>query len=342
MEHHCILKPAVDFIEQFALGQNISKEDALSMISDECNRVWKTKSEKPKASLSINDATALIYNVNFSLTMYQSHRSFCFPSGLIFPTRNAIDSFKNTLHPPVLICELKSSVSFEMLLEETARALIYLNTSTDPSNGHNHFHLTGKFGVDGSGSHKIRHQIIDIEKVCDETPHLDSSDSILLSCYVPLSLTLNDEIVWENPLPNSTVYARPVSLTRCKEKRIVLEKELEPILYSIKRQPLAFQIDELKSVSCVTECSMVDGKMVDLLMGDSGAFCHYCTFSRSECNDIFSISNGFYINKSYESCNEAWQNILCSDKPLTSNERQGQCHEPIIKSDLFCFFCFAF
>ena len=138
---------------------------------------------------------------------------------LIFPTRNAIDSFKNTLHPPILSCELKCSVSFKMLLEETARALIYLNTSTDPSHGHNHFHLTGKFGVDRSGSHKIRHQIIDIENVCDETPHLDSSDvkSILLSCYVPLSLTLNGEILWENPLLNSTVYARPVSLTQCNE-----------------------------------------------------------------------------------------------------------------------------
>lgn len=337
-----ILQEAVKYIEGYAAEQNISKEEALSMISNECKRVWKYREEKPKGSMSVDDATALIYNVNLSSRQYQMIRSLCLPHGLLFPTRNDVDKFKKSLHPPIFSCQIKSSVDFDHLLRDTARSLIdlqFLDSQTQALAVQKQFSLVGKFGIDGSGAHKIRHQIIDHEKILDETPHLDPSkiDSILLSCYVPLTLTMNDNIVWENPVPNSTVFARPVSLTRCKEIRPVIEKELEPIFNSLKRQPTFSQIDEVTTVSFRTECSMVDGKMVDIIQGDSGAFCHYCTSTKSDCNDLLNISNGFNINKNYQSCLDAWQKVVESNKPLPSSERQGQCHEPIVKNDLFCF-----
>ena len=43
-----ILQEAVKYIEGYAAEQNISKEEALSMISNECKRVWKYREEKPK------------------------------------------------------------------------------------------------------------------------------------------------------------------------------------------------------------------------------------------------------------------------------------------------------
>ena len=66
--------------------------------------------------------------------------------------------------------------------------------------------MTGKFGLDGSGTHKIRHQKIDSEKVLDETPHLDpnlAKTSVLLVCWCPILVSQGDEI-WTNPVPNST------------------------------------------------------------------------------------------------------------------------------------------
>ena len=125
-----------------------------------------------------------------------------------------------------------------MLLAETAQSLMSLyfqNTSHDQAD----ICLTGKFGVDGSGSHKIRQQLINIEKANDETPHLhpEHLNTIILNCYVPLSLTAGTQTVWENPLPNSNIYARPVSLTRGKEERTVLKEELVPIFEVIKRSP---------------------------------------------------------------------------------------------------------
>ena len=331
-----ILGDAVKFIEDFAYDQNVSKEDALELIYNECNRVWKTKSIKPEATLPVDDATALIYNANFSTNQYQMLRSICLPHGLVFPTRNTIDFMKQTLHPPIFSCELKASVDFEMLLADTAKSLISLNFE-NISNDQADFCLTGKFGVDGSGSHKIRHQLINPEKADDETPHLDPEqlNTIILNCYVPLSLTVGRQTVWENPQPNSTIYARPVSLTRAKEEQSVLRKELVPIFDVIKRSP-CIPVNDMYQVTCKTECSMIDGKMVGLIQGDTGAFCHLCTASRSDCNNDLQICNGFDINKEYETCLKSWLDIVNSEAKLQSSERKGQCHEPIIQSNLFC------
>ena len=330
-----ILSDAVRFIENFACNQNVSKEEALDMISAECERVWKKKSTKPEAALPLIDATALIYNVNLSCNQYQMLRSICYPHGLIFPTRNTIDSMKTTLHPQILSCELKASVDFEMLLADTAKSLISLHFQNTPHD-QDDICLTGKFGVDGSGSHKIRQQLINIEKANDETPHLNPEqlNTIILNCYVPLSLTAGTHTVWENPLPNSTIYARPVSITRAKEERTVLEKELVPIFDVIKRSP-CIPVGNLH-VTCKTECSMMDGKMVGIVQGDTGAFCHLCTASRTDCNDDLHILNGFDIDRDYQTCMQSWQDMLNSDVKLQSSERKGQCHEPIIQSNLFC------
>ena len=54
-----------------------------------------------------------------------------------------------------------------------------------------------------------------------------------------------------------------------------------------------------------TQCSMIDGKMGGLLQGDTGAFCHFCTSTRSDANDMQYIEKGFHINKNYESCRRA-------------------------------------
>ena len=82
---------------------------------------------------------------------------------------------------------------------------------------------------------------------------------------------------------------------------------------------------------------MVDGKMVSLLQGDSGAFCHMCHTSRADANDVTTISNGFKITKDYDSCKVAWDKLSSGEISYNSKERQGQCHEGILQSDLFCF-----
>ena len=101
--------------------------------------------------------------------------------------------------------------------------------------------LVAKTGIDGSGCHKVRHQIINTELSIDENPHLDPTiySNYLLCCMSPLSLLKcrpdGEKIkIWENPSPNSIFYALPISLVRAKESRPVIEKEFDFLFSQIK------------------------------------------------------------------------------------------------------------
>ena len=333
-----ILKKMVDAVEAFATEQKIAREDALDLIVEECNRSWNTSIISTKVSIPELDATALVYNLDLSIHQYQMLRTLCLSHGVSFPVRNAIDKVKKTLHPDITSYQLKSSVNPTSLLQETAASLVKIS-KTEEIGGT--FHLIGKFGVDGSGSHKIRQQLIETSLAANETPHLDPTkcNSFLLSCYVPLVLHQNDTAIWTNPVPNGTCYARPVSLTRAPEERGVLAIELEPSFEVIRDdyEATVLQEGEQVKVLCKTECSMMDGKMVSLLVGDSGAFCHLCHVIRATANDPTLIAAGFDITKDYASCKEAWDKLVAGDIAYSSHERQGQCHENIAKTDLHCF-----
>ena len=163
-----------------------------------------------------------------------------------------------------------------------------------------------KFGLDGLGGHKIWHQSIDLDEVFEETPHLDppaAKTSVLLVCWCPISIFQGDVEIWKNPVPNSTAYARPVALIRTKEERGVLDAEVPgwtPFLTDYQGE--AVVDGHAVNVLHNTNWSIINGKMVGLLQGDSGAFCHLCTTSRLAANDTTLIEEGFTIEKDYNTC----------------------------------------
>lgn len=87
-------------------------------------------------------------------------------------------------------------------------------------------------------------------------------------------------------------------------------------------------------LSVHTELSMVDGKMVDLIQGDSGSFCHYCNATRAQANDLTCIMQGFVIEKSVEEMREKWEQIESGEMAYSDPERAGQCHEPLNKKTI--------
>ena len=96
--------------------------------------------------------------------------------------------------------------------------------------------------MDGSGSHRARHQRVDRAKSLEENPHLDpeSYKNYLLTCFCPLTLTVVKDNgleveIWVNPSPNSMSYTRPLSLIRAAESREVIEKEFSDTLSEISK-----------------------------------------------------------------------------------------------------------
>ena len=93
-----------------------------------------------------------------------------------------------------------------------------------------------------------------------------------------------------------------------------------------KKQPSSLVI-------CKTECSMIDAKMVSLLQGNSGAFCHLCDVSCAETNDVGLIKRGFIITKDFESTRGAWEKANAGAIANNHAERKGQCHPNLVQAD---------
>lgn len=101
-------------------------------------------------------------------------------------------------------------------------------------------HLEAKSGIDGSGNHRARHQMVDSSKSLEENPHLDPNiyKNYLLTCICPLTLSSRKEdgtmtLIWKNSSPNSISFTRPISLIRTCETRTVIEKEFSGLFEEI-------------------------------------------------------------------------------------------------------------
>ena len=145
-----ILGEALSAIETFADEQRVSRENALRMVVDECNRKWHTDISPHVNTIPVDDAVSLIHNVNLSVNQYQMMRTMCLPFNVVFPTRNDVDGAKVKFHPPITSYQLKSEVNVKDLLRETADSVVELSSASEDTAG-TVVTLVGKFGVDGSG-----------------------------------------------------------------------------------------------------------------------------------------------------------------------------------------------
>ena len=87
-----------------------------------------------------------------------------------------------------------------------------------------------------------------------------------------------------------------MTLVKAKETRETVKEYFQPSLQKLASlDSSGISSDDGIQISVRTEISMVDGKMVDILVGDSGAFCHYCHTTRNEANDLLHILQRFQI-----------------------------------------------
>ena len=262
----------------------------MELINERCNTKWN-KIEKKKSDIPIPTACALIYNINWSVRQYQELRLALINHSFNLPPRNNIDLFKmNILLKSIAVESTKTYCDLsEPILQTTGSFLENSNNNVENAI----LSLESKFGLDGSGSHARRHQLMQGD--------IEDCNNYIGAFWSPLILKMDNEVVWENPLPNSILYCRPVCLIREKENKESIFKHFKLIIdtaVNIERNGLLLEYAGSSiPLNINIEISMVDGKMVDILQGDSGSFCHYCYVSRQEANDLTCILQGFLITK---------------------------------------------
>ena len=166
-------------------------------------------------------------------------------------------TYKATLLPQsVESDEIQTGCDSKELVAETVNAI--LKISAPLAVGVGPLKVIAKYGLDGSGSHNVRHQ----QSSSEEEPS-KADPSYIGSFWCPLEIKdTNGETIWTNPLPNSPIYARPVSLVRAKENRENVAEYFEPTLVKLQ------ELETTQSTTSTgvqfmvkTEVSMVDGKM---------------------------------------------------------------------------------
>ena len=332
------MKPKIDNLIEFAEEQGVSYEDVLDLLAER-----SSKKKKNVIQIPTDAATSFFFNEGFSARSWTELRLFLKQFNVELPTRNTIDTEKTKLHPKITSHEIKSFVHYKDLIEDTVKGLLTVSGYTVKPN--EKLTLAGKIGLDGSGNHRVRHQLVDYSKSLEENPHLDPENhkNYLLMCFCPLQLSSmeNDgtlQVIWKNNEPNSIAYTRPLTLIRTSENRDVIEKEFSELFSEImthKMQDISInsQIDIIVKIN--NTFSMVDGKLANYLQGDSGAPCHYCGQTVANINNIINIMKGFNITKNYESCQSIWADVEKGEIAWKNPKRQGQCHKPLIEIKFF-------
>ena len=75
--------------------------------------------------------------------------------------------------------------------------------------------------------------------------------------------------------------------------------------------------------------SMMDLKMVSIVQGDGGAYCHYCYSTKKEGNDLSIILEGFNINKELAELEEIWQLLDAGEMKYDDEGRAGMTKAPL-------------
>ena len=215
-----ILDSIIKQIEDASTEQNIESQLLLNKLVERSQTKWG-KEKQTRTVVPVEDACAMIYNVNLSLQQYQKIRIIRKEFGNDLPPRNEIDMYKKTLMCEFKVESTKTSCEF-YTLKETIESLIKIN-SVSLSDDDN-VHVDGKLGIDGSGSHQIHHQLAeneegDTDDGIDNNGEKKCETNYIGIFWCPLTIKLNDSIVWSNILPNSTMYSRPLCLMREKENR---------------------------------------------------------------------------------------------------------------------------
>ncbi|CAL4224806.1 unnamed protein product, partial [Meganyctiphanes norvegica] len=150
-----------------------------------CN---KYKKQKPEIIIPTEDATAFYFNEKYSTRSWTELRLFLLKFNVKLPKRNDIDIEKKNLHPTIISQEIKSFVHYPDLIDDTVQGILKV-TAHNVKTG-DILELDAKTGIDGSGSHRARHQKVDSAKSLEENPHLNPEihKNYLLTCFCPLSL----------------------------------------------------------------------------------------------------------------------------------------------------------
>ena len=237
--------------------------------------------------LTPEEALSLIITTKSSKSTYLAYRAVAKQcKANIYPAWNTILSAKQACYPDknaIIVNEVEAEIKLQDLLDLTIRRICELQAEVIEQYSSDKLVLFCKWGIDGSSGQSNCRQLV---KNCKD------DSSVLICSLVPIQLRdLNDDtkILWQNPVPSSTKFCRPIKFKFCKETPETTLTETE----NIKNQ-----INDLhdfwyngKNIKFKLVLSMLDGKICNVLSGTKSTLsCYICKATPNEMNNLQNVN----------------------------------------------------
>ena len=260
------------------------------------------KQQAPCASLSAEEALALMNRINLSVRKYKIMRKFT-PN--VYPPYDKVAEVKASCYPKeegeIQVTESSASVDFRALVKHTITRICEESIEVFEALDYDKIKriaFEAKVGSDGTNG-------VSAFKMKSSVPL--HGRNIYVSCLVPLCLRAYFEggrtfLIWNNPSPGSTKFCRPIQFEFCLEtkEKIVAERELlEKCFKNIPPLELCLHGQYGNEVHVVITCkpedfsyTMIDGKVANAITGTpSNMTCRACKAKPSEMNNIDMLLN---------------------------------------------------
>lgn len=227
----------------------------------------------------------------------------------LYPTYSSLINLKKTCYPEnVEVTEKGAEVDIFSLLEHTTKRILEtLNDKKINEIKNKKLTLLGKWGMDGaSGQQKTRQKWLSevivearkVQEIHDESNSKEdeatSDGSSFLVTFSPLQLKAENEVIWQNPKPNSTLYCRPIKFSfHSESNKLVMETYEYYTMQLNKVKTYCFEFScILFEIDFDIKFTMSDGKVHNIISGQRASnSCNICLVGPKNINKISYVIN---------------------------------------------------
>ena len=352
-----ITKPLIEMLKTF-IETNEFTLSLIELLDYLSYRVKEKKENVPQISFSPLEAVSFMHRMVLSKEQMPQTRYFLKQKGIDFPTTNQLLPVRQSLRP--LTCSILDDkgrgVDIKQLAEHTLVSIVRVVREDFPQQPLDKLTFYLKDGGDGAGtmpalkSKKNRDDDDDDGSDTEgdgESDEEEEADHIFQYGIIPLKLVRNvdgnQQILWQNKVPNSARSLRPIYLIR------EVETDAELLDFVIKRTDqarndlntngLCITLDnEIHNILCVMKDTMKDLKFKKCISGLGGADCILCKSKVNDWTNLQKIEDGFKIDRSYEDTQTIFNDVLDNNgniriQPKDFETRSGVTQKPLTDSD---------
>lgn len=232
-----------------------------------------------------DEALALYVDTGLTTNAYKQIRKASMKKGHYeYPSYHCLAKSKKSCYPPeedIVVTETRAEINLQALLNKTVGRLVQAQKEVikrvQPSST---LTLICKWGCDGSSGHSNYKQKFENAE--------DTDEFLFVFSFVPIRLIDNNDVIWQNPRPSSTMYCRPIKFIFAKETTELTKTETNRILEEVDNltETVCDLGDFQISVKHVLLLTMTDGKVCNALTETlSSQKCYICGATPKTMNE---------------------------------------------------------